>query len=106
MCLAVPGQVVEWLERAAPFTSAWVEFGGLRRRVSMVCVPEAELGDYVLVHAGLAISRIDSQAAARLLADLADLAEWDPVEEELRGEELLGQKREGEELEPRKSVES
>ncbi len=67
MCLAVPGQVVEWIERAAPFSSAKVEFAGIRRDVGMDCVPDAELGDYVLVHAGVAISRIDPEEAERLL---------------------------------------
>lgn len=73
MCLAVPGKIVAWQEREAPFTSAVVEFGGVCRSVSLVCVPDAELGDYVLVHAGMAISRIDVQAASRMLAALAEL---------------------------------
>jgi hydrogenase expression/formation protein HypC len=65
MCLAVPGRVVEWVERESPFASASVEFGGVRRQVSMVFVPEALVGDYVLVHAGVAISRMDEAEAAR-----------------------------------------
>lgn len=73
MCLAVPGQVVEWLERVPPFSSAAVEFGGIRRQVSMECVPEAEIGDYVLVHAGIAISRIDPEEAVRVLDALRQL---------------------------------
>ena len=64
MCLAVPGQVVEWLEQSVPFSRASVEFAGVRRTVGMACVPEAEIGDYVLVHAGIAISRIDGAPAA------------------------------------------
>lgn len=73
MCLAVPGRVVTWIEREPPFASASVEFGGVRRRVSMMCVPETEEGDYVLVHAGIAISRIDADEAHRTLATLAEL---------------------------------
>jgi hydrogenase expression/formation protein HypC len=73
MCLAVPGKVVEWVERESPFSAAAVDFGGLRRQVSMVCVPEAVEGDYVLVHAGIAISRIDAAEAERVLATLAEL---------------------------------
>lgn len=73
MCLAVPGKVIEWIDRTPPFATATVEFGGVRRAVNMACVPEASTGDYVLVHAGLAISRIDAAQAARVLAALAEL---------------------------------
>ena len=73
MCLAVPGKVVDWIERRAPFSAATVEFGGVRRQVNMACVPDAAAGDYVLVHAGIAISQIDAAEAARVLATLAEL---------------------------------
>jgi hydrogenase expression/formation protein HypC len=73
MCLAVPGKVVEWIEREQPFAAAAVEFGGVRRQVSMACVPDAECGDFVLVHAGIAITRIDPIEAARVLQMLAEL---------------------------------
>lgn len=73
MCLAVPGKVIAWTDRTPPFATAVVEFGGVRRAVSMACVPEANVGDYVLVHAGIAISRIDAAEAARVLAALAEL---------------------------------
>jgi hydrogenase expression/formation protein HypC len=80
MCLAVPGKVVEWVEREPPFAAAAVEFGGVRRRVSMACVPEANCGDYVLVHAGIAISRIDREEAAKILRTLAELELNEPDE--------------------------
>jgi hydrogenase expression/formation protein HypC len=73
MCLAVPGLVVEMMDAEPPFTSAVVEFGGVRRRVSLACVPEAAQGDYVLVHAGVAISRINAAEAARVLEALEQL---------------------------------
>jgi len=73
MCLAVPGKVVEWLQRDDLFAQATVEFGGVRRPVSMACVPGAAIGDFVLVHAGIAISRIDAGEAARVLAALAEV---------------------------------
>jgi hydrogenase expression/formation protein HypC len=73
MCLAVPGRVVEWLELTPPFRAAAVEFGGVRREVSMDCVPDAQLGDYVLVHAGIAISRIDPDEAAQVWETLRQL---------------------------------
>jgi hydrogenase expression/formation protein HypC len=71
MCLAVPGRIVEWLEPAGGLSCAVVEFGGVRRRVCMACVPEAVLGDYVIVHAGVAINRLDAAEAERVLAELA-----------------------------------
>ena len=73
MCLAVPGLVVEFLDEEPPFMSAVVEFGGVRRHVSLACVPEAGVGDYVLVHAGVAISRINAAEAAKVLKDLEQL---------------------------------
>jgi hydrogenase expression/formation protein HypC len=82
MCLAVPGQLVSWVERDPTFAKAIVEFDGIRRVCHMACVTEAALGDYVLVHAGIAISRIDATEAQRLLDELRsleltdELAEW------------------------------
>ena len=73
MCLAVPGKVLRWITHEAPFASAEVQFGGVSREVSLACVPEANVGDYVLVHAGLAISRVDPQEAAKLLQALEEL---------------------------------
>jgi hydrogenase expression/formation protein HypC len=74
MCLAVPGCIVRWIDRRPPFATAVVEFGGVRRDVNLACTPEAEIGDYVLVHAGIAITRIDAEEAARVLAALKDLS--------------------------------
>jgi hydrogenase expression/formation protein HypC len=73
MCLAVPGQVAEWRERDPLFATAVVDFGGIRRPVSMACVPEADVGDYVLVHAGIAISRVNADEAAKTLKTLEEL---------------------------------
>jgi hydrogenase expression/formation protein HypC len=80
MCLAVPGLVIEIMDAEPPFNSALVEFAGVRRRVNLACVPDAVAGDYVLVHAGVAICRIDAAEAAKVLQDLEqlDLAEEVP----------------------------
>jgi hydrogenase expression/formation protein HypC len=75
MCLGVPGRVVEWIDRDPLLAQAWIEFDGLRKECSLACVPEAEVGDYVIVHAGLAICRIDAERAAALLAVLGRLDE-------------------------------
>ena len=77
MCLGVPGKVVRWIERDGLFAQAEVEFDGIRRAVHMACVTDAETGDYVVVHAGVAISRVDPIEAQRLFAELA---RWDEDE--------------------------
>ena len=82
MCLAIPGEVKRWLERESPFCQAEVEFLGVRRLCNLSCVPEAEVGDYVIVHAGVAISIVDTVEAAKLLAELSRL----DIEAELGGE--------------------
>lgn len=75
MCLGVPGRLVEWLDRDPLMAQGRIEFDGVRRICHLACVPEAEVGDYVIVHAGVAISRIDSAAAERLLEELRSLGE-------------------------------
>lgn len=77
MCLAVPGKVVRWLDRDPIRALAEVEFGGVMRRCHMACVPETQVGEYVIVHAGMAISKIDAVAAEKTLAELASLPETD-----------------------------
>ena len=73
MCLAVPGLVVEVSESEPPFAAGLVEFAGVRRSVSLACVPEARPGDYVLVHAGIALTQINAAEAARVLMALEEL---------------------------------
>ena len=79
MCLGVPGRVVERLGESDGLAFALVEFAGLRRKVCTACVPDAEPGDYVIVHAGLAISRLDADEAERLLGHLRQMGEDDEV---------------------------
>lgn len=75
MCLAIPGLVVRWIDRDPTFARAEIEFDGIRRVCYMACVTEAEEGDYVIVHAGVAISRMDVGEAQRVLAELAQLGD-------------------------------
>lgn len=70
MCLAVPGRLVEWLDRDPLMARGWVEFEGLRRECHLACVPEARVGDYVLVHAGVALTVVDAIQAERTLREL------------------------------------
>jgi hydrogenase expression/formation protein HypC len=73
MCLAVPGKLLRWIDRDPILAVAEIEFGGVSRACHMACVPTAREGDYVIVHAGIAISVIDAVQADRLLQELAAL---------------------------------
>jgi len=79
MCLAIPGKVIEILEQDG-MKMAKVSFGGMVKQVCLEYTPEAEPGDYVLVHVGFALSRIDEKEADRtfkLLEELGQLMELD-----------------------------
>jgi len=80
MCLAVPGQVVEIVGDDALLRSAKVSFAGVVKLVSLACTPEAKLGDYVLVHVGVAISTIDPQEAAETFRYLRQMGELDGLD--------------------------
>jgi hydrogenase expression/formation protein HypC len=75
MCLGVPGKVVRWIERDGTFAQAEIEFDGIRRVCHMACVPDANVNDYVIVHAGIAISRLDADEAQRVFDELARLGD-------------------------------
>ena len=73
MCLAVPGQIVEIRDDQPETRSGRVRFGGIVKEVNLAFVPEAQQGDYVLVHVGFAITRIDEAEAARVFAYLKEI---------------------------------
>jgi hydrogenase expression/formation protein HypC len=79
MCLAVPGKVLS-KESIGGVEVGQVQFGGIVRQVALGFVPEAEVGDYVMVHVGFAISRIDEEEAQRTYELLEQLG---ALEEEL-----------------------
>jgi len=72
MCLAVPGRVVE-ITGDGELRMGKVDFAGVQRQACLAYVPEAQLGDYVLVHVGFAISRIDEQQAMETLEALREI---------------------------------
>ncbi len=79
MCLAIPGKVIETLEQDG-MKMAKVSFGGMVKQVCLEYTPDAEPGDYVLVHVGFALSRIDEKEAERtfkILEELGQLMELD-----------------------------
>ncbi len=65
MCLGIPGKVVEIND--GPLKMARVDFGGVRKEACLEYVPETQIGDYVIVHVGFAISRVDEEEALRTL---------------------------------------
>ena len=84
MCLAVPGKILS-IAGDDPLTrTGRVSFGGIIKEASLACVPEANIGDYVLVHVGFAISKLDEEEARRVLAYLRNTDEL----AELEGETL------------------
>ena len=77
MCLAIPGRVVEIFDDRG-LRMARAEFGGTVRKVCLAQLPDAQVGDYVLVHVGLALSVVDpeeAKATYRLLEELGQLGE-------------------------------
>jgi hydrogenase expression/formation protein HypC len=72
MCLGIPGEVQSVVDGGA-LRMGRVAFGGIVKEVCLAYVPEAKSGDFVIVHAGFAISRIDREAAARVFAYLDEI---------------------------------
>jgi hydrogenase expression/formation protein HypC len=76
MCLAVPGKIVGILDgEEASLRPATVDFGGIRKEVSLAFTPEAAVGDYVLVHVGFALSVVDEAEAERIFELLREMEE-------------------------------
>jgi hydrogenase expression/formation protein HypC len=73
MCLAVPGRIETIAEAGPLMRTAQVDFGGVAREVNLACVPEAAVGDYVLVHVGIALSVIDPAEAERVFGYLKEI---------------------------------
>jgi hydrogenase expression/formation protein HypC len=73
MCLAVPGRIARIAQAAAPMRTGIVDFGGVTREVNLACVPEAAVGDYVLVHVGFALGVICEAEAERVFSYLREL---------------------------------
>lgn len=80
MCLSVPGRVIETF-RENELSMGRVDFGGLVKRICLEHVPDATAGDWVLVHVGFALARIDETEAKKifeLLAEIGGLEELEP----------------------------
>ena len=80
MCLAIPGKILE-IQELGPLRAARVQVGGIVRQVSLNFVPEAGKGDYVMIHVGFAISRVDASEAEHTYKLLEEM---EVLETELR----------------------
>ena len=80
MCLAVPGKILSVSGDEPLMRAGKVSFGGIVKDVNLAFVPEAAVGDYVLVHVGCAISRLDEQEAMRVFEYLRQMDELSELE--------------------------
>jgi hydrogenase expression/formation protein HypC len=79
MCLAVPGQVTE-IRRENEVLMGEVDFSGIRKEVCLDLTPGVVIGEYVLVHVGFALAKVDATQAARIFEALAELQQGDGLE--------------------------
>lgn len=78
MCLAIPGRITQISQETDLMRMGKVNFGGIVKEINLSYVPEATLGDYVIVHVGFAISQVEEEEAKRIfeyLAEMEDLSE-------------------------------
>ena len=81
MCLAVPGKI-EQISGDEPLSrQGKVNFGGILKEVSLAYVPEAIIGDYVIVHTGFAISKVDEEEAMKVFEYVKEMGELADLEE-------------------------
>ena len=78
-CLAIPGQILRISGDDPLFRHAKVSFGGIVKDVSLACTPDAQAGQYVLVHVGMALSIIDEAEAAQVFEYLQQMEELDEL---------------------------
>ncbi|CAN5272487.1 MAG: HypC/HybG/HupF family hydrogenase formation chaperone [Pyrinomonadaceae bacterium] len=76
MCLAIPGKIVEIVDVENQI--AKVEVGGVKRNINIGMLDETRIGDYVLIHVGFAMSKIDEKEAAETLRVLQELGTYQP----------------------------
>lgn len=80
MCLAVPGKILSVAGEDPLQRIGRVSFGGITKEVNLAFVPEANVGDYVVVHVGLAISTVDQEEAERTLEYFREMGELAELE--------------------------
>lgn len=80
MCLAVPGKIMSISDDEPIFRTGKVSFGGIVKEVNLAYVPEAQVGDYVIVHVGFAISKLDETEAQKVFEYLQEMGELKELE--------------------------
>jgi hydrogenase expression/formation protein HypC len=80
MCLAVPGKIISIEEADATFRNGRVNFGGIVKNVNLSYVPDARIGDYVVVHVGFALSIVDEEEAQQVFEYLRQMDELGELE--------------------------
>ena len=80
MCLAIPGKIASISGDDPLLRTGKVDFGGILKEVSLAYVPEARLGDYVIVHVGFALSRVDEEEANQIFEYLRQMQELSDLE--------------------------
>ncbi len=75
MCLGVPGKVLSIEPNSVGMTMGKVSFGGVMKEVCLAYVPEAQIGDYVIVHAGFALNKLDEAEAMEVFELLKQMGE-------------------------------
>lgn len=83
MCLAIPGKVLEIDSSASPLMGK-VSFGGIQKQVCLEWLPDVKVGEYVIVHVGFAISKVDEQEAIETLKMFEEI---DNLKDEFKTEE-------------------
>ena len=79
MCLAVPGKIVS-IDGDQPLErTGRIDFGGIVKEASLAYVPEAQVGDYVIVHVGFALSRVDEAEAQKVFEYLREMESFDEL---------------------------
>lgn len=81
MCLAVPGKILSIEGEDVLFRRGRVNFGGIVKEVSLAYVPEAQIGDYVIVHVGFALSVVDEEEAQKVFQYLREMGELEELKE-------------------------
>lgn len=81
MCLAVPGKILSIEGDDPVFLRGRVNFGGIVKDVSLAYVPEAQIGEYVLVHVGFALSIVDEAEANKVFEYLREMGELEELKE-------------------------
>jgi hydrogenase expression/formation protein HypC len=76
MCLAIPGRIIEMVDEANSI--AKVDVSGVRRNINIAMLDEAVVGDYVLIHVGFALSKVDEKEAEETLRMLQELGSYEP----------------------------